>query len=281
MSKTTAESLGHKKEDKLLIINADDAGMCHACNQGIERTFLSGLLSSTTVMTPCPWFEDFAARARANQMIKVGVHLTTTSEWKYFRWGPVSPREKVPSLLDKQGYFYETAQEYYDKAVLEEVELEFRAQIEKCLAAGLKPTHLDSHMGIYHFKDEFFELAKTLAKEYKMTLRVGYPPRAEVLKSEGWGVVDKLLFDTHDTPLEDRRQMYYELLTNLEPGCTELVIHPAEPYEELKAIGGMWQRRGFDLEFFSNLETRELVENNNIIIIGYDQLQQLTYQTVN
>jgi hypothetical protein len=124
------ERLGYPREAKLLIVNADDAGMCHAVNAGVERALRMGLVTSCTVMAPCPWFGDFAARVRRCPDLRAGIHLTTTSEWDNYRWGPVAPRERVRSLLDPEGFFYRSEGEFYQKADLGEVEIEFRAQIE-------------------------------------------------------------------------------------------------------------------------------------------------------
>ena len=274
--KSLNERLGFAADDKVLLINADDAGMCHAVNAGVERAFMAGMVTSCTAMVPCPWFDDFAARARRNSNIKVGVHLVTTSEWRHYRWGPVSPPEKVPSLLDDHGCFHASEEVYYDRADMAEVEIEFRAQILRFLSTGLRPTHLDSHMGVYHLSDETFQIARKLAEEYQMLLRVAVPARTERLQSRGWAVVDHIFFQTHDEPLEQRRRLYEEMIENLPAGLTELVIHPAEPTQELRAIGGMWQRRGFDLEFFTNPETADLLQSRAVHLVGYDRLRELT-----
>jgi chitin disaccharide deacetylase len=131
-------------------------------------------------------------------------------------------------------------------------------------------------MGVTNLREDIFQIARKLAREFHLLLRVGYPEWVSDMQREGWCVPDYLFFDTHDIPLEERREMYTDFLRNLLPGCTELVTHPAEPTEELRAIGGMWQRRGFDLEFFSNPETRELIEGEGIVLLGYDRLLALT-----
>jgi chitin disaccharide deacetylase len=267
------ERLGFAPHEKLVVINADDAGMCCAVNQGVERAMSEGLVTSCTVMAPCPWFDDFAARVRRNPRIKLGVHLTTTSEWQHYRWGPVSPRERVPSLLDEHGYLHASLEQFLERMRLDEMEIELRAQIERVLKAGLRPTHLDSHMGIYHFREETNELALRLAEEYHLCLREAISERVERLQARGLCVVDRMVFDTHDVPLEARRTFYTEFFSLVTPGVTELITHPAEPSEELRAIGGMWQRRGFDLEFFTNPETAELIASHGIRLVGYDQLQ--------
>ncbi len=275
-----AERLGRGSDQRLLLVNADDAGMCQAGNAGVLRALDAGLVRSCTVMVPCPWFDDFAARIRRNPALNLGVHLTATSEWRHYRWGPVCPPDQVPSLVDGDGRFFKTEFEVCDKANPDDLEREFSAQIERVLAAGLKPTHLDAHMGVYHLRDDFFAIAQRLAQIHHLTLRVAAPERVERLQAEGWAVVDHIFFQTHDVPLEQRRQLYLDIFDNLPPGVTELVTHPAEPTEELRAIGGMWQRRGFDLEFFENPETADRLAAAGVELIGYAELQSLTAQTL-
>lgn len=270
-----AERLGRRAKDKLLIINSDDSGMSHSVNRAFLSAWEKGIIRSTTAMVPCPWFPAFAAAAK-ERGIPVGVHLTTTSEWSLYRWGPVSPKASVPSLLDEHGYFYPDEQIFYGAATEEDVAREFRAQIERFCAHGLEPTHLDSHMGTYHFKDEFFEIAYSLAKEFGCTLRVGFPPRKDRLHKEGYPCVDRLYFDTYDVPDAERVGFYESFLRNLDVGVTELVVHCGTDDAELDAItDGLQKRRAIDAAFFSADSTKRLIEELGIVLIGYKDLQRL------
>src|SRR5436305_13770975 len=141
---TIAERLGYPRDAKLLIVHADDLGMAHSVNAATIKAFETGLVNSGSIMVPCPWLSEIAAYARANPQADLGLHLTLTSEWTSFRWGPVSPRDRVTSLLDKDGYFYLTASEAAAHADPKQVELEITAQIERARALGIQPTHLDS-----------------------------------------------------------------------------------------------------------------------------------------
>ncbi len=139
------EMLGHPRDARLLIINADDFGMCHAINEASFRTLKDGVVSSTTLMTPCPWAPHAMRLLKENPDIAFGVHLTLVCDFADYRWAPINSKDKVPSLIDETGgfYSYQRIPEIIAGAKIEEVELEFRAQIETVLAAGLKPTHLD------------------------------------------------------------------------------------------------------------------------------------------
>jgi predicted glycoside hydrolase/deacetylase ChbG (UPF0249 family) len=145
--RSLAERLGYKPTDKILIINGDDTGMCHAANLATIESLEKGLMRSATIMVPCPWFPEIAAYAKQNPEKDFGIHLCHTSEWGRYRWGPVTDREKVPGLLDADGYLWQGVEDVYKHAKPEEALVEARAQIKRALAAGIDVTHLDSHMG--------------------------------------------------------------------------------------------------------------------------------------
>ena len=170
----TNRLLGYPADARLLIINADDFGMCHAVNEAIIGTLEQGIVCSTTLMVPCPWALH-AMRFLANHPhIPFGVHLTAISDWVDYRWGPVSPKEKVPTLINNAGYFYNFDQmpKFLAQVNLVELELEFRAQIETVLAAGLRPTHLDWYSLRLTGREIILALMLKLAKEYGLALRV-------------------------------------------------------------------------------------------------------------
>ncbi|HXQ73293.1 MAG TPA: ChbG/HpnK family deacetylase, partial [Pyrinomonadaceae bacterium] len=144
--RTLAERLGYPADAKLLIVHADDLGMSHSVNIATLKAFETGLVNSGSIMVPCPWLSEIATYARAYPQADLGLHLTLTSEWTPFRWGPVTSKDRVASLLDKDGYFRLSESEAAKFADPKEVEMEIRAQIEKAKAMGIVPTHLDSHM---------------------------------------------------------------------------------------------------------------------------------------
>src|SRR5689334_4936420 len=157
-SKALAEKLGLPRDAKLLIVHADDVGVTHSVNAATIKALDSGLVNSASIMVPCPWFPEIADYARAHPEIDFGLHLTLTSERVYYRWGPVASKDKVPSLVDENGYFHHdwaTAAKINPK----EVELELRAQIERAYAMGVRPTHFDSHQyRLYENGKDLFEV---------------------------------------------------------------------------------------------------------------------------
>ena len=183
MTRTT-ERLGYPPDARLLILNADDFGMCHAVNEAIIRAARAGPISSCTLMVPCPWSLHALKLLREAPEVPFGVHLTVISEHPDYRWGPLTCREEVPSLVDEAGYFYSGARvdEFLDQVELSELEREYRAQIEWVLTAGLKPTHLDSHYGTHTRRERVFDLTVGLALEYGLALRVDEPPFIRALQ---------------------------------------------------------------------------------------------------
>src|SRR5215216_2156668 len=170
--KTLAERLGYARDAKLLIVHADDLGMAHSINAATIKAFESGLVNSGSIMVPCPWLSEIATYARANPQADLGLHLTLTSEWTSFRWGPVMPKDRVSSLLDKDGYLYLTETEAASHADPKEVELEIIAQIERARSLGIQPTHLDSHMGTLYQTKALFEVFLRVARKQKLPVRV-------------------------------------------------------------------------------------------------------------
>src|ERR1043165_3064905 len=170
--KTIAERLGYPRDAKLLIVHADDLGMAHSVNAATMKAFETGLVNSGSIMVPCPWLPEIAAYARANPQADLGLHLTLTSEWTQFRWGPVSAKDRVASLLDPNGYFRLTETDAAQYADPKEVELELRAQIERARSLGIVPTHLDSHMGTLYQNKALFDVFMRVARENKLPVRV-------------------------------------------------------------------------------------------------------------
>ena len=143
-AQTLADRLGYPPGTKLIVVHADDLGETHAVNAAAIKALQGGTINSASLMVACPWFPEMADYARSHPDADLGLHLTLTSERVYYRWGPVAPSDKVPSLVDANGYFHHDW-DHVRPIDAKDVEIELRAQVERALSMGVRPTHLDSH----------------------------------------------------------------------------------------------------------------------------------------
>jgi chitin disaccharide deacetylase len=272
--------LGYPADARLLILNADDFGMCHSINQAITGTLQHGLVRSTTLMVPCPWALHAMHFLTDHPEIPFGVHLTIISDPLDYRWGPVTNRERVPTLVDSAGYFFnfDSMPELLAQARLDQLELEFRAQIETVLTAGLKPTHLDWHSLRFGNRTDIFDLMIRLAKEYGLSLRVIGQPRIEYLQSQALPTIDYDFLDSYsisysiDPRLRPAR--YAQLLRELPAGLSEWAVHPGLDTAELFALEptGKHERQS-DYDFWTSQQAKDIVNEEGIILIDYRPLQ--------
>ncbi|MBX2818952.1 MAG: polysaccharide deacetylase family protein [Rhodothermaceae bacterium] len=283
-SPTLAERLGYSATDKLLIVNGDDIGMSHAANAAAIKAMEDGLMTSGTIMVPCPWFPEIAAYAREHPEADFGLHLTHTSEWKTYKWGPVSSKDAVPGLVTDEGYFWPETINVYQHSTPEEVKIESKAQIDKALAAGIDVTHLDSHMGVLQYNPEYHKVYHELAVEYNLPIRMasretleqfGFPDLREGLEADGIVSPDFLVFGGPDDD-ETVTDYWKRILRSLNPGVTELFIHAAMDGEELRSMTNSWKTRATEFELFtSNKEIQQILEEEDIHLIGYRELRDL------
>jgi predicted glycoside hydrolase/deacetylase ChbG (UPF0249 family) len=271
---TLAERLGYPPDAKLLIINCDDLGSCHAANVGVYEALREGIATSASLMVPCPWAREAAARYRGED---VGVHLTLNAEFDLYRWGPIT---HSPSLLDGDGGFPRTVQDVWDHADLDEVRRECRAQIERAILWGFDVSHLDSHMGTLQLRPEFFDIYLELAVDFGLPLRmagasaervVGFPFR-KLAADEG------VVFPDHFVYVRGvgSRRTIERVLFELRPGVTEVYVHPAIDTPELRAFAPDWAARVDDHDLVVRDHTiRTLAERAGVTLIGYRPLRDL------
>jgi len=282
---TIAERLGYPRDAKLLIVHADDLGMAHSVNAATIKAFESGLVSSGSIMVPCPWLSEIAAYARTNPQADLGLHLTLTSEWTSFRWGPVASKDRVSSLLDKDGYFYLLETEAASHADPKQVELEITAQIERARALGIQPTHLDSHMGTLYQNKALFEVFLRVARSQKLPVRVARAWFTQTdflpsILSQDDVYIDRILDINPSVVPNDWAKFYSDAIRKLEPGVTEVVIHLAYDDAEMRGAtsdhpnwGAAWRQR--DFEFFTSDAFRKLLQENQIKLITWRELGKL------
>jgi predicted glycoside hydrolase/deacetylase ChbG (UPF0249 family) len=274
----TNKLLGYPADARLLIINADDFGMCHATNAAIFRSLTEGVICSTTLMVPCSWASHAMRLLTENPSIPFGVHLTVIGDTMNYRWRPVTCRDKVPSLVDETGYFYqfERMHEFLAQARLDELEVEFRAQIETVLADNLKPTHLDWHALRIAKRLEIFDVMFKLAREYGLALRVREESLIEKVRRQGLPTNDYDFLDSYHLDTAGKLARYIQLLRDLPAGLSEWAVHPGLENAELLAIEPDGARvRQADLDSMVSAQVREAIQQEGITLLSYKPLQKV------
>ncbi|WP_371785765.1 polysaccharide deacetylase family protein [Streptosporangium subroseum] len=280
-SARSSELLGLPPDARILIVNNDDFGMYHAINAAVVDSVEKGISSSCSLMVPCPWALHAMHLLRQRPAIPFGIHLTLFCDTTHYRWGPLTAREKVPSLLDETGELFTPAQvpELLAQARLGEVELEFRAQIDAVVGAGLAPTHLDWHCLADGGRDDIFDLTVALAGEYGLAVRAWLEPARQKLRRRGLPVVEHEFLDSFSLDLDGKPARYAELLRDLPVGLSEWAVHPGLGNEEAQAIDPGWRVRRTDYEFLASPQARELLRREEIIVIDYRTIQQAWSRT--
>lgn len=281
--KSAAEQLGYPADAKLLIIHADDLAVAHSVDQASMAALDQRAVTCGSIMVPCPWLTEVAAYAKAHPDADLGLHLTLTSEWKNYRWGPLASRREVAGLIDPGGYFWPDSPLVVRSAKPAEIEAEVRAQIETALKAGIRPTHLDSHMGTL-FATQFFPIYVKLAREYGLPFfalqaMTAAPAMREHIKDTD--IIPDGLAMANESVKSDRWMEYYlGIVRSLKPGLTEIIVHLGKDDAELQAIteghlafGSAWRQR--DFEVMTSPEFYKALEDNHVKLIGWKEIKRL------
>ncbi len=286
------KKMGFQDTDKVLIIHADDVGMCQSTLPAFQELSAFGLVTSGAVMVPCGWYPAAARMCREHPEYDMGVHITLTSEWDAYRWGPVSTRDPSTGMMDEEGFFYRktsAAQEHIDP---DSGRIEMEMQIDRALKAGIKATHIDTHMGtVLH--------PKLLLSYAQAGIAKGLPPLALRLDEAGWQAMGADVesakaatafteqLESMDIPLHDgmfwvdldkptdRLGAYKKVLEKLPAGLSRLYIHPAVETEELRTICPDWKCRVGDMQTFLNNEMKAWIKKLGIQLIGYREVQKV------
>lgn len=298
---STASQLGYSGNDRLLIVNADDFGLCRSTNEGVLLLLNEKAISSTTIMMTCPWSEDAAASLiERSPAADIGVHWTLTSEWNGYRWGPLCRTQPTNTLSGKNGWFKATVAEFEKAAAPEQVRAELIAQTEAALAAGLRLTHADNHMGSlygFHTGQDLLSVVFDVCAMYGLPFRLPRQlqpiggrkiskelerrAKQRVRQAEDRGIVlpDYLAgLEFHQSPDEDYDAMKatgIAMLRGLLPGVTEWISHPSIDTEELRSFHGEPAKRGMELMFWQDPDVLGVLDEENIRLIGWRELQQL------
>ena len=285
-TRTVAERLGHPANSKLLILHADDLGVAHSENAASFEALDKGGINSASIMIPTPWVAEVVRYSKANPNADLGLHLVLTSEWDTYRWGGVAPNDKTPSLHDADGTMPKSTQVVATRAKMDEVERELRAQIDRAYALGLKPTHVDSHMGALFTTPEIFATYVKVARSYKLPFLafIGAPqPGGQSVLTSSDIFPDTVIF-ANGVPAEKWKDFYLNTIKNLKPGLSEILFHLGYDDAELRAVttghddyGSGWRQRDFDVVM--SPEWKKALKDNNIVLVTWRDIQKAMFPT--
>ncbi|PRY90873.1 polysaccharide deacetylase family protein [Mongoliibacter ruber] len=276
--------------EKFLIIHSDDLGLSSSHNSATILAMREGLVTSASLMVPCPKRDEAIELWRENDDLDIGIHLTVTNEWENYRWGGVADPNLISSLLDDEGYMYPNCKIFLENAELDEIEIELRAQIEYVLEKGLVPTHLDAHMTcLFRGSAELLFTYLKVAQDYEILAML---PKTsfEQIKSAGYldqldlkyiGIIDQLyIADEQEYDKKGMEQLYIDILNEVKPGFNVLLIHTSYDDLEMKKItsdtkhwGSQWREE--DLKFFTSSKTYKYIFENNIQLINWKVFRKI------
>ena len=283
-SKTVAERFGYPADSKLLIIHADDLAVAHSEDIASFDALDRHAATSASIMIPCPWLTEVATYAKAHPDADLGLHLTLSSEWSTYRWGPIESKDKVPSLLDPSGNLWPEVAPAVEHIKADDAERELRAQVEHAIAVGIHPTHLDSHMGILFARPDLFAAYVKVAHEYKLPFLAVRSPNASPAMlaslSDKDIVPDAIVIANPSVAVADWQNFYLTAIKNLKPGLTEFIVHLAHDDAEFRAVsvdhpdyGAAWRQR--DFEVITSPEFKKALEGNHVILIHWNDIRKL------
>jgi chitin disaccharide deacetylase len=276
--KRALEVLGFPPDAKLLIIHADDLGVCHSVNAATFKALEEGAISSASVMVPCHWFHEAAEYAARHPEADLGIHLTLTSEWKHSRWRPILDRQSCASLVDDAGHFLCKAAEWN----MAEVELELGAQIEEAIRSGIAPSHIDSHMlallGNADLTNTYIRLGRR--HDLPFLMATSWAAGFEPVLTDTDILLDRIFSLRPGLPVEQWREYYLRVLRSIQPGLNQLIVHLGYDDAELQAVtadhafwGAAWRQRDYDAVMSE--EFRSALKSNGIQLANWKTLGSL------
>ncbi|HAM72446.1 MAG TPA: hypothetical protein DCM86_12460 [Verrucomicrobiales bacterium] len=283
------ERLGWQPGQVVVVLHVDDVGMSRSSNLGATEAVEKGVATSWAVMMPCPWVPEIAHYLKDHPEIDSGLHLTLTSEWGPYRWGPVAGKAAVPGLTDPEGCLWRSVPGVVAKASPKEIETEIRAQIDRAETLGVPITHIDSHMGTLFARPDYFErFARVGIEKHIPVLAVGghatytqqeNPEATGELKkwipkiwNAGLPVLDDLHTGSYNWKPAEKTERLLSLLAELKPGVTEILFHASRPTEDFPIITGSSESRRADLKALTDPRVRELIRERGIVLTTWKEL---------
>ena len=279
-----SQILGFNPSDKLLIIHADDLGLCESVNSATFESFKNRAISSASVMMTTDEINEVASFSNTNQNYDMGIHLTVTSEWKLHKWGGILNNEDIPSILNKKDHLYWNKRKFTKNGKLDEIRKELQAQIDLGKSMGINPSHIDSHEGALFFDPDIFKLYLDLAKENDLLAFV--PLQASVHFDENFKkpkhaiIIDQFHMLPEEINVSEIKDYYFNVIKNLQPGLSQIIVHLGKDEEELREItidhpNFDYRWRQLDFDVFNSIDFKDHLKKHNIKIINWKDLKKL------
>ena len=299
-----AELLGFPKDAKVLILHVDDVGMSHDSNLGAIEAIENGEANSLSMMMPCSWVPGFQKYLKKHPNIDAGLHLTLTSEWDNYRWGPLAGKPAVPGLVDEQGALWPSVRATAMHASADEIETEIRAQLDRSRTMGWEPTHLDSHMGTLFARQDYLERYLKIGMEEGIPVMFPGGHNSMIMETAGstgltleittaigkqlWVAGLPVLDDLHNVSYDwkgentmtekelqtYKTKKYIESFEALKPGLTMVIMHCTWPTEVFPEISDSGQTRKGDMLAMTDEDLKSYIEENNIILTTWRELKK-------
>ena len=305
-----AERLGYEKNEKLLIIHADDIGIAHSINIASFDAYKNNAINSGAAMFPSPWIKEVAEFHKEYPKYDIGIHLTLTAEWKNYKWGGISSSNEIPSLLNEYNEFYDNTSDVNINADPEEVRKELQAQIDYARSLGINPSHIDSHMGaiavnkdlwrvyievghknklvsmatksrVFNLFDEDFPVPDYIVPVNDIYMLYPEADRTFLENSANEDIANTLIVnDIYKN--EDWFNLYTSKIKSLAPGLNVFLLHLGYDNEELRAVtvdhpeyGSLWRQLDYDV--FNSKEFKKVLKDNDIKLVTWGDIKKVVY----
>ena len=279
---SVATKLGYSENDKLLIIHADDVGLSKSVNESTFESFNNKSITSASIIMNTYEMEEGLKFAVENPNFDFGVHLTVTSEWKYHKWGGITDRAKTPSLHNSVNNFYWNKRKFVKNADLNEIKMELQAQIDLAKSMGLKPSHIDSHEGALFFDPNIFKIYIDLAVENDLLafipIEASMHFNSETVKPNNAVIIDQFHMLPGGIKLDEIEKFYFNVVKNLKPGLSQIIIHLGKNEPVLKEItidhpnfDYRWRQKDHDV--MNSKEFKDLLIEHNVKLISWNDLK--------
>lgn len=293
--KNYSERLGWGPKDRVVIFHVDDVGMSHDSNVGAIKAMEEGLATSCSIMMPCSWVPEYFHYIQKHPEVDAGLHLTLTSEWDEYRWGPLAGKSQTPGLVDKEGAMWGGVAEVVQHATPDELETEIRAQVDRAKTMGFDITHLDTHMGTVYATPEFLQRYVKVAMEEQIPVMVpaGHlqfiaaddavrGPETQVmiralgeqLWASGLPVLDDLNNNSYGWKKDEKVDNFIAALKEMKPGLTQFIIHATEPMCNFGVISTSGDTREADMNAMLDPRLKKAVEDEHIILTTWRECRE-------